>query len=339
MPKICYEPRKFSVESLQTIKTANTILEDYAAQGYDLTLRQLYYQFVSRALIENKDSEYKRLGSVINDARLAGLIDWDFITDRTRNMKENGHWDSPRDIIRACGTQFLSDKWANQSNYVEVWVEKDALVGVLEVACKPLDVPYFSCRGYTSQSEMWSAGQRLLAKVRAGKEVTVIHLGDHDPSGIDMSRDIESRLNNFTTYHRLRDWFSQHERKPAENREAWQKRGQGALDHDASANRLYVSPIRVKRVALNMDQIEQYNPPPNPAKLTDSRVTKYIAEYGSQSWELDALEPAVLTTLIQDEVGQLRDDVKWHNDLRKEEVQRAKLEACAARWDSIAATL
>src|SRR4051812_21015801 len=123
--KICYEKRKFNAASLATIKTANKILEEYAAQGYDLTLRQLYYQFVSRGLIDNKDTEYKKLGSTINDARLGGLIDWNHITDRTRNMRQNSHWDSPREIIETCAEQFLIDKWASQDNYVEVWVEKD----------------------------------------------------------------------------------------------------------------------------------------------------------------------------------------------------------------------
>ena len=117
--KICYLSRTFSGESLRTIATANQILEEYSAQGYDLTLRQLYYQFVSRSLIANKDTEYKKLGSVINDARLAGEIDWDHITDRTRNLRSNPHWNSPRKIVEACVEQFRFDKWAKQPKYVE----------------------------------------------------------------------------------------------------------------------------------------------------------------------------------------------------------------------------
>jgi hypothetical protein len=99
--------------------------------------------------------------------------------------------------VEACVEQFRLDKWGKQPNCVEVWVEKDALVGVLQVACEPLDVPYFSCRGYTSQSEMWTAAMRLLTHVRAGKHVYIIHLADHDPSGIDMSRDIRERIEMF----------------------------------------------------------------------------------------------------------------------------------------------
>jgi hypothetical protein len=291
--KICYVPRTFSADSAATIAKANEILEDYARQGYDLTLRQLYYQFVSRALIANKDSEYKKLGSVINDARLAGLIDWNHITDRTRNLRANPHWDSPRDIVEACADQFRFDKWAKQPNYVEVWVEKDALVGVLQVACTPLDVPYFSCRGYTSQSEMWAAAMRLLKQIKAGKEAYVIHLGDHDPSGIDMSRDIADRIKLFIRHH------------------------------------LGASDFTLNRIALNMSQVERYSPPPNPAKITDSRAGRYIAEYGDESWELDALEPRVLTTLIQDTIAGLRDDALWGESVEAEDAAKESLREAA----------
>jgi hypothetical protein len=84
MPIIKYKDFNFRSASLSVIELANSIIAEYQAQGYDLTLRQLYYQFVARGIIPNSDAEYKKLGSVINDGRLAGLIDWDSITDRTR---------------------------------------------------------------------------------------------------------------------------------------------------------------------------------------------------------------------------------------------------------------
>src|SRR5512139_1588276 len=162
MPKVCYVPKSFSSNSMSIIEKANEIIAEYARLGFDLTLRQLYYQFVSRALIPNKDTEYKRLGSIINDARLAGLIDWDAITDRTRNLRSLSHWDDPGDIIYSAARSYHINRWEDQEYRVEVWIEKDALVGVIEGVCTDLDIPYFSCRGYTSQSEMWAAAQRLL---------------------------------------------------------------------------------------------------------------------------------------------------------------------------------
>ncbi len=143
MPKICYVEHRFGAKALLTIKKANEILEEYTKQGFDLTLRQLYYQFVSRAIIPNNQREYKNLGGIINDARLAGLIDWDHIVDRTRNIRGNTHWSNPSSIISACASQFMIDKWADQPYRVEVWIEKDALIGVIERVCRMLDISYF----------------------------------------------------------------------------------------------------------------------------------------------------------------------------------------------------
>ena len=161
MPKIRYVVKKLSEDRLSVIEKANEVIEVYQAQGFDLTLRQLYYQFVARAWIPNKDSEYKKLGDIIADGRLAGLIDWEAITDRTRNLRKNSHWDDPADIVKSAAHSFALDKWEEQPYRIECWIEKDALVGILESACEPLDIPYFSCRGYTSISEVWSAAMRL----------------------------------------------------------------------------------------------------------------------------------------------------------------------------------
>lgn len=288
MPLIEYVPKRFGAKALDTIENANKIIGEYQAQGYELTLRQLYYQFVSRNLIQNTMREYKNLGSVVNDARLAGLIDWDAIVDRTRNLQGNQHWSSPSEIVAACVRSYQIDKWANQPTRVEVWIEKDALVGVIERVSRQNDVSFFSCRGYTSQSELWSAAQRLRDYEIDGQDIVVLHLGDHDPSGKDMSRDIEDRLRLF---------------------------GVESLD--------------VRRIALNMDQVRLFNPPPNPAKITDSRASKYIRQYGTKSWELDALEPQVIVDLIQDQIDEIRDNTKWNEKVREEKADRKELEKAA----------
>lgn len=290
MPKICYRPRTFSSDVQGLIDKANEIIAEYTAQGYELTLRQLYYQFVSRDIIPNTMRSYKNLGTAINNGRLAGLIDWEAIVDRTRNLRTLPTWESPRDIVDACARQFRTDRWANQPCYVEVWIEKDALVGVIEGVCNELRVPHFSCRGYTSQSEMWEAAQRLTREIsREGRErALIIHLGDHDPSGMDMSRDIEERLREFGD--------------PG---------------------------IEVNRIALNMPQIERYRPPPNPAKITDSRSDGYIAAHGESSWELDALEPQVISRLVRRTILDNRDEELWEQSKAEEDEGREALERAA----------
>lgn len=269
--KICYVDHKFAPDAQTLIDTCNGIIDDYRAQGYTLTLRQLYYRLVAAALIENTDHSYKRIGSIINDARLAGLIDWEAIEDRTRFVRSLAHWSSPSAIVRGCAEQFRMDMWSDQPTRVEVWVEKDALVGVFEPVCNELDLPLLSCRGYVSQSEMWGAGQRLRRHCGNDQEVVVLHFGDHDPSGKDMSRDIQDRLDLF-------------------------------LEGDS---------VEVHRIALTMAQVEEVQPPPNPAKITDSRARGYIEEFGSESWELDALNPEYLSRLVREHAAEYIDAKKW----------------------------
>ena len=162
MPRIRYVAKNFGATALGVIREANAIIAEYAAQGYDLTLRQLYYQFVSRDLLPNRQSEYKRLGDIINDARLAGLVDWEAIVDRTRNIRALPHWSDPAAIVQAAASSFAVDKWAEQPRRVEVWIEKDALVGVFEPVCEELDVPSSPAaatprsRRYGARPSAWS---------------------------------------------------------------------------------------------------------------------------------------------------------------------------------------
>ena len=144
--------------------------------GLQVTLRQLYYQFIAKDLFpdawideeynrrnglaadtKNTVKNYKKLGELVNHARLAGLIDWDAIEDRTSNLRSRFALTSPRAIVRACADQYAGTCGRIRTSTSRAWVEKDALVGVLEGICTELDVPYFSCRGYTSQSEMHAA--------------------------------------------------------------------------------------------------------------------------------------------------------------------------------------
>ncbi len=293
--KIAYIEKRFTKASLSIIERANDIIDEYASQGYILTLRQLYYQFVARDIIANRQSEYKRLGSIIADGRLAGLIDWDAIEDRGRSTHCPITWTNPPAIIDACAAQYKLDLWEDQAYRPEVWIEKEALLSIAQTACEPLRVPYFACKGYVSQSAMWAAGAKRLAHhFHNGQEPVIIHLGDHDPSGIDMTRDILDRLEMFT--------------------------GES---------------IDIHRIALNFDQIQKYKPPPNPAKVTDSRFNSYEEKYGSESWELDALSPNVFVSLIQKNIMSCRDKGKWDAIVEREERDKDILLAIADRYDSV----
>lgn len=305
MTFICYQEKKFNPEHREIIRTANAIIEDYQKDGYDLTLRQLYYQFVSRDMLANNLRSYKNLGNIINDARLAGLIDWKAIVDRTRELRGRSHWASPAEIVKAAAHSFNIDRWKGQIQRPEVWIEKDALLGVFEKACRAVDVSYFSCRGYTSQSEMWEASQRIQKRYdEEGQSTIILHFGDHDPSGMDMSRDIESRLQMFL---------------------AGEEGPHSPTDISDDA-------LSFTRVALHMEQIKAAKMPPNPAKLTDSRARGYLDRFGNSSWELDAMDPKKLAELVSLHVGKYIDSPKkWRDVQAKEALGRKKIEAVAKK--------
>lgn len=333
MPKICYIPKRLGPDKLVIVRQANAIIEEYQRRGYQLSLRQLYYQFIARDLFPkswadpqtgstNNMKSYKKLQDIISDARLAGLVDWEAIVDLTRQVKSVSTWASPPDIIDSCVHSFKTDKWEDQDYAPEVWVEKDAMVGVVLPVCREMEIPFLSCRGYTSASEVWGSARRLFEKLKAGKRPIVFHLGDHDPSGIDMTRDIQDRFNSFTDMDWMREVMKDSRARVRDIRADMKKRT-GAEG------------IEVRRLALNMPQVKQYDPPPNPAKTTDARYKGYEEAHGDQSWELDALDPAVIGDLIRAAVESVTDRVKWKVAVKEQEHQRSQLRDVREGWDKV----
>ncbi len=296
MSRHCYVEKRFSAESEAMIQDANEIIADYQAQGFMLTLRQLYYQFVARDFLPNTAKNYKRLGNLIGNARLAGRIDWSAIEDRTRRLQTLSHWANAQDVLNEDAECFRIDKWARQAIRPEVWIEKEALAGVFQRICQDLDVGFFCCRGFASLSSIWAAGQRHIRNALDHDQAPwILHFGDHDPSGLAMTTDNETRLSLF----------------------------------------MQTSHLQLRRLALNMDQVEEYDPPPNPAKMSDSRYQKYAAEFGNESWELDALEPSVLARLVEDAVMAVRDEALWKEAEEEEADHRRMLQAAADCWEEV----
>ena len=343
MAYIEYKDINFKYRTKAIIDMARAICQQYARQGYDLTLRQLYYQFIARDAFPNTEKSYKMLGSIINDARIGGELDWDWLTDRGRDIDARSHWSSATQFVRSVAPQLHIDFWEDQNVHLEVWVEKQALAGVVERVCRGFDVTSLACKGYLSQSEMHVAAMRLLSKIKDGKRIQILHLGDHDPSGKDMSRDNESRLRAFIGHHLAEDYAVYRDQDKQENpTTSWiydwgQFTSLVEEDHDVDFDGAEL--LDVDRIALNMDQVRQYNPPPNYAKITDSRAAGYIAEFGQNSWELDALPPDVLSTLITDRIGVHIDFTKYQARQRREDLYKRKIsELIAAHGDMLEVT-
>jgi hypothetical protein len=294
MPLIQYSEVNIKQDRLDLIEQANLIIDEYRNQGFTLTLRQLYYQHVARGLIPNTERSYKNLGNLINDGRMAGLIDWYAIEDRGRGTSSVYVQEDEQDCLRGLEYHYSLDYWARQETHVEVWVEKEALASVIQRTADKYKVPWLACKGYLSASEAWRSGQRFEEAEAKGHRTVIIHLGDHDPSGIDMSRDNRDRVQLF-----------------------------------GGAN------VQLKRIALNMDQVDQYSPPPNPTKVTDSRAADYISRFGHTCWELDALEPRVLDRLISAELDALIDRDLWDQTKREEKEGREALAKLYSNWPEV----
>lgn len=254
----------------ERLNVINDIVEEYREQGYILTLRQLYYQLVSREVVPNNQKEYAKLSILLTKGRMCGIVDWAAIEDRGRSPQIPYYVNGVKDALTDTYEQYRINRQREQPYYIEVWVEKDALSNVFLRVTNPYHIFLMVNKGYSSSSAMYEAAKRFKSANRYCHGSILIYFGDHDASGKDMVRDIKERLGE-----------------------------------------MGVTNLRVENPALTMQQIEQYEPPENPAKQTDPRAKWYIEKYGDSSWELDALPPQALTQIIRDNVIQYMDMNKF----------------------------
>lgn len=287
---------KFRQASLEKINMVNNLLESRTDDEV-LTLRELYYLLVGQALIPNTIREYQNLGSLLVKARMAGLVDWDVIEDRLRVASRPHGSESAGSLLRAVARGFTLDRQKGQSCYVEAWTEKDALSRTLYKVTAPYHVTLLIDRGYGSCTALYEASLRFAQADIDGKLCTILYVGDHDPSGLNMLEDIQQRLEEFG-----------------------------------------ISDIEIVHVALTTEQIQKYNLPPNPAKISDPRAKRYIQSYGKNSWEVDALKalaPGVLEDLVHEQLIERLDLRKYKAILKQEKQDRKKLQVFADTFNKI----
>ncbi|TXH10976.1 MAG: hypothetical protein E6R03_14810 [Hyphomicrobiaceae bacterium] len=295
---------------------AIAILDEYQRQGLRMSLRQLYYQFVSRNLCENTPAAYNRLGSYISQAREAGFIDWDAIEDRGRTPTIWSDHNNIDAAVEDAIQRFRLPRLMGQPTYVELWVEKDALSGVLRNIASQYHIPVVVNRGYSSSSAMRESGERIRDAIeRYGSERgLVIYLGDHDPSGEDMVRDITERLELFSNKGIVCVDLESNECVPFGTNGNGSGHAMNWLHEDDVV-------VGVTKLALTSAQVKKYKPPPNPAKLSDTRAKKYIKKHGTSSWEVDALPPDVLKNMIQEALEKNLNMTKMRSIIAEEKKQ------------------
>jgi len=168
------------------LETARAIL----AEQHPMTVRQVYYQLVSRQVIENNRGQYQAVSNALVDARKDGVIPWDWIEDRLRRPRRVSMWDDLADFAKTAVSAYRRDVWASQENYVECWLEKDALSGVFEDILRNYGVTLNVGRGYDGWDSIHNAADRF----GDGDGSTILYFGDFDPSGEDMVRSLRERL-------------------------------------------------------------------------------------------------------------------------------------------------
>lgn len=289
--KELFKKISFRSESEKMIGFCNEVIDEYLAQGLRLTLRQLYYQLVTKNIIKNEERSYKNLSSLVSDGRLAGRIDWDAIEDRVRVPVIPSEWRDLASLVDSALYSYRLPRWEKQIYYVELWVEKDALAGVLRPLASQYHIPLMVNRGYSSQSAMYEASKRFIDLPDSKTTRTILYLGDFDPSGEDMVRDIHDRMMTF---------------------------GCGAE-------------FEIKKIALTLDQVKKYNPPPNPTKHKDPRSRDFIAKYGASSWEVDAINPAELQKIVTREIKFCIDGDEMLKVIHREDSDKELLRAAVEK--------
>ena len=278
-----------SKSNLEMLDIINDVIEGQRRMGVrKMSLRQLYYQLVTSNIISNKDPEYKKIGHLLKEGRMAGIVDWDAIEDRLRKPQRPYYVTDVADAIDDTVEYYRLDRQIGQPHNLLVIVEKDALSGVLSPTTDEYMVPILVNRGYGSCTAMHDLHVLFDQDERPGK---ILYIGDHDPSGLDMIRDVKERIGEFGTE------------------------------------------IEIEHIALTWDQVEEFAPPPNPAKIKDPRAKNYINQFGGTSWEVDALEPPVLVSLLEAAIEENMDMSIFRDVMKTEEEEKQTLMEMAKQWE------
>jgi len=271
--KICFENHTFHKKSLPLLEAIKKTLQWYEGQGLPVSLRQLYYRLFNNGHILNLKSEYQKIGNMENNAKLAGIIDMESLEDRTRYIREIPYYSDIKDFLVKSINRYNIDLWEGQEYRVMVFVEKDALISIIEDAAFSLGCPCFSCRGFPSITSIWETAQRIEPYKERDILTVILYLGDHDCTGVVIDKKIQERLTQFGAY------------------------------------------VHVKRIALTMPQIREYNIPGIEAKTKkgdekkkgDPNYNKYVETYGDIIWELDGLPPDVIYNLVIENIKEYMD--------------------------------
>lgn len=341
--------RYWTTDKASVIGQIIRIVNRHIKEGETLTLRQLHYQFVGHVPgYVNHTSAYKKLGNILDDLRYSGIMPWDAFEDRGRRPFIPYSVKDIPDALRDTVDQYRIDRQEGQSVYIELWTEKDALSAIFSKITSHYHINLVVNKGYTSSAAAHQAYLRFAKNIEQGRRVVILYFGDHDPSGLDMVRDIQDRITFFLTRGRrlrgaakefwdeynsdcffLCDYYDNgplafrllDEKKPPSEKDI--------EDWNCLISRFYIeqtSFFKINHIGLTMEQIEKFNLPENPTKLTDTRAKDYIKKFGKKCWEVDAIDVTELRKIVRFEIESIIDMKKFNRVMKREKSEIKELE-------------
>lgn len=302
-------PIRRSRAQMATIKAA---IYDLLVEEQPCTVRQVFYRLVSAGVIGKTEGEYKStVVRLLGEMRRNHEIEFSWIADNTRWMRKPRSYSSLESMLKHSADAYRRSVWDNQDCYVEVWMEKDALTGVLLEVTATWDVPLMVTRGYPSLSFLYTAAETIAEQE---KPVYLYYFGDHDPSGVDIPRKVEADLRKFVAELRY-----DHINFGEDVGEIANLLPEGFLD------------IHFERVAVLPEQIQSMNLPTRPTKRTDSRVKNFEGE----SVEVDAIPPKVLRQIVSNCITQHIDQQAYDVLMYAEAGEREALMVVARGYEAV----
>jgi hypothetical protein len=268
------------------------------AEQNPMTVRQLFYRLVSANVIPNDTPSYLRVSECMTKARDDGRCSFDWIADRSRPDYRAGGFIDAVEYANTVRGAYSKNHWETQPEHVELWVEKDAIIGSIERTCKDLGVTIRVGRGYWSTTAAHEIAEYFDT---IEKPITAFYLGDHDPSGRDIPRDLEERVRRY---------------------------GRRSI-------------FDVERLAIHKADIIAFDLPPLPLKKkadgsdSDPRAKKFRVEHGTQAVELDALPPVELRRRIEEAIKRHTDESAWEESVQIEIAEKGRIAEAVNQWSSM----
>lgn len=360
MARVKYVNKTFQDEKAALVDPIQQVFDEYAAQGYLLNARAIAYRLEGQGIIRKTEESFQRVETVAKEGRDMGLFDWDGLpVDSARALRDYAMWANEAARIASAARNHLTDKWARQENRVEVWAEKEGLLGIIRGACEDEDVPFRALTGYDAIGALREGARRSMARSARGR--FLMRAQDRYANGLerinrfylalvnmDESEIAEEAMEYYKALQPI--WMEELGRDVPEQHTTILYIG----DHDPSGMNITETVRRdllkygahdftVRRIAITCEETCENEDPElhsAPAKVTDARHRNYVQQHGTtDAWEVESLEPAVLAGRVTAAIQEWRDENAWEEAIEAEEEQRENIALVAERWDDVIAYL